>query len=76
VTWVAGGAAVAALGAGTLFGLQSKSTASQLTSGQHDKDTVNSLRSQQSSQAGKANLFFGVGAALAAATAVFFVLKF
>ena len=75
-TWVAAGGATAALAAGALFGLKSKSAASDLTSKHHQTSEVDKLQSDVSSNAGKANALFAVGGVLAAATGVLFALKF
>jgi len=75
-TWVAGGATVVALGAGAMFGLKSKSGASDLESKAHTRAEIDRLSEAVKSDAGKANLLFGVGAALAVATGALFVLRF
>ncbi len=75
-TWVAAGGTAAALAGGVLFGLKSKSAASDLQGSHHPSSQVDKLQSDASSSAGKANLLFAVGVGLAAVTATFFVLKF
>ena len=75
-TWVAAGGTGVALAVGGLYGLKSKSTASELQSSQHTTAEVNSKKAQVSSDAGKANLLFGVGVGLAAVTTALFVLEF
>jgi tetratricopeptide (TPR) repeat protein len=74
VTWITAGTAVVALGAGTAFGLMSKSTASSISSQQHSRAEVDALQSQLSSQGTKANLLLLSGAALAVGAGVFYLL--
>ena len=76
-TWVAGGAAMAALGAGGAFGLKSRSTSAAITgTTDHTGRDVDSLRDQYQSQAHAANVLFAVGAGFAALSAGFFILSF
>ncbi len=74
--WIAGGAAVVALGAGGAFGVLSKSTANDISSTQHSRADVDALQSKLNSQAATANVLFAVGAGLALVTGALFLLKF
>lgn len=76
VTWVAAGATVLALGAGSAFGLMSKSTSNKIASSQLQRSEVDSLRTDLRSQAQKANLLFAVGGGLALATGACFLMHF
>jgi hypothetical protein len=75
-TWVTAGVAVVALGTGTLFGLQARSTAASITGSQHPQAEVDQLNSQLKSQALRANVLFGVSAGATLLSAAFFVLHF
>lgn len=75
-TWVAAGGAALALGLGGVYGLQSKSTASQIESGAHSRSEVDKLQGDLRSQAGRANLLFVAGGVLAATAGAFYVLEF
>lgn len=75
-TWIAAGAAVVALGVGTVSGLQSKGTASDISGSQHTRAEQDALQSQLNSQSSRANLLFAVAGGLAVATGVLFVLHF
>jgi len=75
-TWVAAGGAGLALAAGTLFGMQAKSTNSSITGSQHERAELDKLKADLKSQAGKANLAFAAGAGLAVLTATLFILKY
>jgi hypothetical protein len=75
-TWVAAGGAGLALAGGAIFGLQSKSTASQIQSGEHPRAESDQLRDQLKSQASKANLLLGAGAVLAGVSTALFVFQF
>ena len=76
-TWVSAGAAAVALGAGGVFAMQSKSTASKITgSTDSTRADIDLLRTDYTSQAHHANLAFAAGAGLAALSATFFILHF
>ena len=76
VTWIAGGAAVVALGAGGFFALQSQGTASDISSTPRTGPEVQQLNDQMRSQASKANLLLRVGVGLVAVAGVCFALRF
>jgi tetratricopeptide (TPR) repeat protein len=75
-TWVAGGVAVAAVGAGFAFGQQSKSTADALRATEHSGAETQKLQADFRSQARTANILLGVGAGLVVLSATLFVLRF
>ena len=75
-TWVAGGAAVAALGTGVVLGAMSRSSASEIQRAEHTGAEVAHLRDQVKWQAQKGNLFLGIGAGLTALSAALFVWRF
>jgi hypothetical protein len=75
-TWVAGGVAVAAVGAGFAFGQQSKSTGDALRATEHSGAETQKLQADFRSQARTANILLGVGAGLAVLSATLFVLRF
>jgi hypothetical protein len=75
-TWVAGGAGVASVATGLVFGLQSKSTANEIKRSEHSGAQVSSLNAQLKSQAQRGNLFLGIGAALLLVSGTLFVLHF
>lgn len=72
-TWVAAAGAVVGLGAGTVFALKSKSTASELSGSEHDRATANTLQSDLKSQATTANVLLIAGGALALGAVVLFL---
>lgn len=74
--WISGGAAVAALGAGAVFGIRAKGTASDLTSSPHSRADITDMQSKLSSQAGTANALFIAGGVLAAASGALFVMRY
>jgi tetratricopeptide (TPR) repeat protein len=74
--WISGGAAVAALGAGAVFGIMAKGTASDLTSSPHSRADITDMQSKLSSQAGTANALFIAGGVLAAASGALFVMRY
>ena len=73
---MAAGAAVAALGGGTLFGLKSSSAASSLQAAPHSRAEIDATQAAIKSDAGKANLLFAAGGVLLVAAGVFFALEF
>lgn len=75
-TWIAAGAAGVALAGGAVFGLQARSTASQLSGSEHPRAQTDQLQTSLQSQSQKANLLFVAGAGLAAVSAAFFILHF
>jgi hypothetical protein len=75
-TWIAAGGTAAALAGGVIFGLKSKSTASDLQGNPHPRAQIDQLTPEVKSDASKANAFFAATAVLAVATGTLFVLQF
>jgi hypothetical protein len=74
-TYVAGGVAVAGLGAGVTFGVLSNSNLSTLKSTQHSRADADGLISGARTDATVANVSYGVAAAAAATAVVLFFLE-
>ena len=75
-TWVAGGAAVVALGGGAYLGMQSKKTISDLQTGFHTRSELDSGTASAKSQASTATILLAAGGVLAVVSGVLFVLHF
>lgn len=74
-TWVAGGAAVAAVAAGVGFGLAANGASDELRGSVHDAATAQQLADTASSRARTANVLYGVAAAAAAAGVTLYFLE-
>jgi len=73
-TWVAAGAAGAALAGGMYYGMSARSAESDLKNSTHDGGTARQLADKAKSHARNANILYGVGAvAGAGAVTLFFV---
>jgi tetratricopeptide (TPR) repeat protein len=75
-TYAAGAGAALAVGAGVVFGLQARATASQLDAGVSTRGENEALRDRFNAQKGRATAALAVGSALAAGAAALFVLRF
>jgi hypothetical protein len=64
------------VGAGVVFGLQARATASQLDAGVSTRGENEALRDRFNAQKGRATAALAVGSALAAGAAALFVLRF
>lgn len=74
VTWIAGGTAVAAVGAGVVLGVLANGAAQNLKSTEHTRAEATALQQQAQGMAMGANIAYGVaGAAAVAAVVLFFV---
>lgn len=71
--WIAGGAAVALLGGGSLFTLKAASTDKDLQAGNHTRAEADSLISQSNSNHKLGAVLLGAGLAAAATSAVLFL---
>ena len=75
-SYVAGGAAVAAVAGGSLFALKAKSAASDLQSTPHERADLDKLEPQIRSDASKGTALLVAGGVLAAAAAALWVMEF
>jgi hypothetical protein len=74
-TYVAGGVAVAGVGAGVTFGLLANSNASTLRGSVHTSDQANGYVNNAKTDATVANISYGVAAAAAATAIVLFFVE-
>ena len=73
-TWIAGGVAVAAAGAGAYYGVKAQQASNDLRSGNYVQPKVDSLQQDAKSAQKTANILYGVaGVAAAAGVTLFFV---